>query len=328
LPGALTEGPAGAILEGLVSPSLSRRTLLGNAAAAAAALLLPAPLAAWGRRAPRAEPPSDTDRLRLVDWTAALRAEGPARLRALLGRGAARVGELAVGTPYEPYTLEAYLRAGGSPSAREPLTLSLTRFDCTTLVEACLAVARVADADGTPSWERFGREIERMRYRGGQRRGYASRLHYFSEWISDGETRGLLRDLGAELGGAEDPRPLRFMTGHRDRYPALLGDAVFRDIADMERRLDGRPRRVVPTKRIPEVVDRIETGDVLAFATTIPGLDVTHAAIAYRDGDGVLRVLHAPLSGGAVEITRATVPEYVAAIRRASGILIARPLRG
>jgi hypothetical protein len=35
---------------------------------------------------------------------------------------------------------------------------------------------------------------------------------------------------------------------------------------------------------------------VLAFATSIPGLDVTHSAMAYRDRDGVLRVLHAPLS--------------------------------
>jgi hypothetical protein len=85
---------------------------------------------------------------------------------------------------------------------------------------------------------------------------------------------------------------------------------------------------VIPTKRIPAVVDRIETGDVLAFATEIPGLDVTHAAFAYRDAGGVLRVLHAPLSGGVVEVTRATLPEYVAAIRHATGILVARPLRG
>ena len=73
-------------------------------------------------------------------------------------------------------------------------------------------------------------------------------------------------------------------------------------------------------------MDRIETGDVLAFATEIPGLDVTHAAFAYRDAGGTLRVLHAPLSGGTVEITRTTLPEYVAAIRRATGILVARPL--
>jgi hypothetical protein len=237
------------------------------------------------------------------------------------------VGELAAGTPYEPFTLEAYLRAGDSPS-REPLTLSLTRFDCTTLVEACLAVARVAAQDGAPSWEHFGRAIERMRYRGGERRGYPSRLHYFSEWISDGARRGLVKDLGAELGGIEDARPLRFMTEHRGRYPALADEAVFQAITRMEHRLDGHARRVVPTARIPELADRIETGDVLGFATEIPGLDVTHAALAYRDEGGALRVLHAPLSGGVVQVTRATLPEYVAAIRRATGILVARPLWG
>jgi hypothetical protein len=303
---------------------LSRRDLLRNAAIAAAALVLPAPLAASRRR--------DPDRERLAHWTAALRAERLSRAESPLGASAVRVGQMAIGTPYQPFTLDAYLRAGGSPS-HEPLTLSLTRFDCTTLVEACLAVARVAagdtvPGDTVPSWERFGREIERMRYRGGERRGYASRLHYFSEWISDGQQRGLLSDRGAALGGIEDARPLRFMTQHRGSYPALGDDGVFQEIGMMERRLDGHPRRVVPPERISEAADRIETGDVLAFATEIPGLDVSHAAFAYRDDGGILRVLHAPLSGGVVQVTRATLPEYVVAIRRCTGILVARPLRG
>jgi len=118
------------------------------------------------------------------------------------------------------------------------------------------------------------------------------------------------------------------MTEHRGSYPALADSGVFQEIGMMERRLDGHPRRVVPAKHIPDVADQIDTGDVLAFATEIQGLDVTHAAFAYRDGGGVLRVLHAPLSGGVVRVTRATLPEYVAAIRRCTGILVARPLRG
>lgn len=301
-------------------PPLSRRSFLAQAALAGAALGLPARLFASGR--------TDPDRERLVDWASKLRAEGLSAAGVPLGRAAVRVGELAAGTPYEPGTLDAYLRAGGSPSGTEPLTLSLTRFDCVTLVEACLAVARVAARDGTPTWDGFGREVELLRYRNGQRCGYGSRLHYFSEWIADGERRGLVRDLGTELGGVADRRPLRFMTEHRSSYPALSDDGVFREIGAMEQRLDGRPRRVVPVGRIPEVAARIETGDVLAFATAIAGLDVSHAALAYRDRGGVLRVLHAPLSGGVVEVTRSTLPEYVGAIRRATGILVARPLPG
>jgi hypothetical protein len=293
--------------------------LLRLAGGAAAAFALPVfwPRPAHRRRSPDCE--------RLESWTARLRADGLTRPKEQIGPATVRVGELAAGTPYEAGTLDRYLSTGGSrPQGPEPLTLSLTRFDCVTLVESCLAVARVAAEEEKPTWERFGHEIERMRYRGGQRRGYASRLHYFSEWIADGEQRALVRDVGAELGGAEDARPLRFMTAHRAKYAALSDDQVFREICEMQRRLDGQPRRVVPTKRIPAVVSRIETGDILAFATGIPGLDVTHTALAYRDSDGVLRVLHAPLSGGVVEVTRATLPEYVAAIPRATGILVAR----
>lgn len=310
--------------------------MLRNTALAAAALALPSALLACNRKdaIPAAEPtgradatPDAEDQQRLRAWTETLRAEGLAATNVPVGRSATRAGELAVGTPYEAFTLEAYIRAGGSPSRTEPLTLSLTRFDCVSLVEACLAVSRVADDTGPPDWEAFGREMERMRYRGGQRGDYASRLHYFSEWISDGEKRGLIRDLGAELGGVEDPRPLRFMTENRGSYPALADDSVFTRIGEMERTLDRRPRRVIPTERIAAVSDRLESGDVLAFATSIPGLDVSHAAFAYRDGAGVLRVLHAPLSGGVVEVTRSTLPEYVAAIRRSTGILVARPLR-
>jgi hypothetical protein len=299
---------------------ISRRELLRTAATAAAALIA----------VPRFDlftGSKDPDHSRLAAWAKALRAEGLSGVDLPLGRSAVRVGELAEGSPYQPFALESYLRAGGSPSI-EPLTLSLTHFDCVTLVEACLAIARVAACQGPPSWRAFGREVERMRYRGGIRRGYSSRLHYLSEWITDGASRGLMRDLGPELGGVGDDRPLRFMTEHRGSYPALADEAVFKEIAAMEQRLDGHPRRVIPTKRIPQVVDRIDTGDVLAFATAIPGLDVTHTAFAYRDRSGVLRVLHAPLSGGVVEVTRTTLPEYVAAIRRSTGILVARPLRG
>lgn len=293
------------------SDSLSRRDLVRSGALLGAALALP-----WWRL-------SDPDTERLQRWTETLRT-GKLR-KAALGRRAVRVGELAAGTPYEPGTLEAYLKAGGSPLT-EPLIISLSHFDCVTLVESCLAVSRTASARQAPTWADFGAEVERMRYRNGQRVGYTSRLHYFSEWIRDGAARGLVRDLGESLGGTNDERPLRFMSEHRASYPALVDDAVFAEIGAMEQRLDGQPRWVVPPARLPEVADQIESGDVLAFATSLAGLDVTHSAMAYRDAGGILRVLHAPLSGGVVEVTRSTLVEYVAAIRRCTGILLARPL--
>ena len=295
--------------------------MLARIAAAAAAAIPSRLLAAdWSNAA------FDSDASRLTAWSAALRSAGMNRRSRALGPRAIKVGELAIGTPYVPNTLEAYIKAGGDPTRNEPITLSLTQFDCVTLVESCLAVARASDDGRKPTWQRFSDEVERMRYRGGKRAGYTSRLHYFSEWMTDGARRGLVRDLGAELGGVNDTRPLRFMTEHRSSYPAMSDEGVFQEIGRMEQRLDSSPRYVVAADRIESVADRIQTGDVIAFATAIPGLDVTHAAFVYRGNDGILRVLHAPLSGGSVEITRTTLPEYVARIRRSTGILIARPL--
>lgn len=276
-----------------------------------------------GRGIPR---PDDPDLERLREWVRRLRSSKLSDPPVPVGKGASRVGELAEGTPYKAGTLEEYLLAGASPSQPEPLTVSLTQFDCVTLVESCLAVARVAARYGDPTWKRLESEIERMRYRDGHRLTYSSRLHYFSEWIRDGQRRGLVRDLGKTLGATSDSRPLRFMTEHRQSYPALADQAVYDEIRSMEESLDDQPRWVVPTERIGKVSERIQTGDVLAFATAIPGLDVTHAALAHRGEDGVLHVLHAPLSGGVVEVTRSTLPEYVRAIRRSTGILVARPL--
>jgi len=331
----LTAGDA----EGNLAPSLTRRDAIRKLAALVAGLGTPASLLGCGDEGGGgAEPgaeisivgPTDEpeDESRLHAWVETLRSEGLADAGTPFGSAAIRVGELAIGTPYEGFTLEGYIRAGGSPVRSEPLTLSLTEFDCVSLVEACLAIARVARGAAAPSWETFAREMERMRYRGGNRLGYASRLHYFSDWLHDSERRGLLRMMSGELGGVPDERPLRFMSANPDAYPAMAYPEVRAEIAAMERTLDGSPRLVIGTERIPEITDRLQSGDILAFATSIRGLDVTHSAFVYRDPEGIVRVLHAPLSGGVVEVTPTTLEQYVAAIRQSTGILVARPLQG
>jgi hypothetical protein len=293
--------------------TLSRRGFLAASASLA--------LGAWTGPSARRD-----DAARLGRWLAALREEGLAAPGTSLGPAVARAGELALGTPYLPHTLEAYLERGGSPRD-EPLLVRLDVFDCVTLVEAAVAAARTARVEGA-GWSRFVAEVERMRYRDGRRLGYASRLHYFSEWISDGARRGLLRDLGPELEAEAELRPLRFMSRHRASYRALADEGAWREVAERERALDGAPRLRVPPAGIAAAAAALCPGDVLAFATGIEGLDVTHTGLAHPGPDGIVRVLHAPLSGGVVQVSRGSVAEYVAALRGCTGILVARPLAG
>ena len=101
-----------------IDETVSRRDLLRSAVLTAAALVLPGQLAACRKGSPRDDPRRervDPDQERLTNWTGKLHAEGLTGPETPLGRSTIRVGELAVGTPYVPYTLEAYLKAGRSP---------------------------------------------------------------------------------------------------------------------------------------------------------------------------------------------------------------------
>src|SRR5512138_1870203 len=98
----------------------SRRTVLGDVARLGAMLAVSRPfadilgIASSDERSHRARfaPLVDPDHERLAAWSATLRTERLADAKVPLGRGSARVGELALGTPYEAYTLEAYIKAG------------------------------------------------------------------------------------------------------------------------------------------------------------------------------------------------------------------------
>ena len=116
---------------------ISRRSFLAHAALAAAGASLPRAL--WSA----ATPPSLDDRARLAEWLRVLCGEGVCRPGAPFGAAVARAAELALGLPYAAYTLEQYLAEGGTP-ADEPLTLHLSQFDCVSLVESAIAVARTA----------------------------------------------------------------------------------------------------------------------------------------------------------------------------------------
>ena len=120
---------------------ISRRAMIGDVAKLAAALALPAPIFDT----------FDPDRARFDDWTFALRSTRFGDRSVSLGLAAARVGELALGTPYEANILEAYLRAGGRTGI-EPLTLSLTLLAIASVTDRFMIANLIGAADaGDPT---------------------------------------------------------------------------------------------------------------------------------------------------------------------------------
>jgi len=243
-----------------------------------------------------------------------------------IGELVTRIGKTFIGTPYAPHTLEV--------AGDERLVVKLQELDCVTFVENVLALARFVQTapnfmldDPAERYRPFYSAIlERIRYREGTLDGYPSRLHYFSEWITDNSNKGILRDISVELGGVVDTESIDFMSTHPDAYRQLREDpGVLSALQDVESRLNESARFYVPAERIAEATDRIRDGDLIAATSTLEGLDIAHTGIAlWRDGR--LHLLHAPLAGGVVQISEASLAERVLRIGNQDGVMVARPL--
>lgn len=241
-----------------------------------------------------------------------------------VGRSIAGIARSFVGATYTPGTLEQ--------PGPERLVINLREFDCVTLVENVLALTAFVRRDGSGlladslgAQERYASYLRQLRYRGGVVSGYPSRLHYFSDWLQEGETAGRLHLVTSALGGVEVRAPIDFMSTHVASYPALSDSIALGAIRDVEARLDsGPPRVVLPKDRIVAAADGIEDGDVIAASSTVPGLDVVHTGFAVWER-GRLHLLHAPLQGSVVEISPRPLAERIQAITSQGGILVARP---
>ena len=227
------------------------------------------------------------------------------------------LGERLLDRPYMVGPLDGF--------EEETLVVRLDSFDCFTFIEAVLAMARGVRA-GDYSFDGYKDRTREQRYRGGQMRGYCSRMHYFTEWIADNEARGIVRDITQEVGGEPLPKRFGFMTAHREEYPQLArSDSAFACIQEIEARLNRRLKiYYIPEHRIREAYRELRAGDIVAAATDIAGLDVTHTGLVYKGEDGSTGLLHASTDGG-VKISP-DLQNYVEGIEAQIGIVVARPI--
>ncbi|WP_289038000.1 N-acetylmuramoyl-L-alanine amidase-like domain-containing protein [uncultured Zobellia sp.] len=233
------------------------------------------------------------------------------------GKTIVAIGKTFMGTPYVAKTLEI--------GETETLVVNLQGLDCTTYVENVLAFALTLKT-GASSFDDFTKTLEIIRYKDGQLDGYASRLHYFSEWIANNEKKGLIKDITSEIGGKEITKPINFMSTHRDLYPFLSDDENFEKVKASENYLNNQPICILAQDEIAANEHLIQTGDIIALTTSINGLDITHTGIATREKDGRIHLLHASTGSMKVEVSKKPLAEYLKGIKKNTGIMVARPV--
>jgi N-acetylmuramoyl-L-alanine amidase-like len=254
-------------------------------------------------------------RSKLESW---YREAGGAKPGEAFGSYLARVAYLKHGVDYDDVV---------SPPGEETLRVDLDRFECVTFIESSLAVARCGYR-GDPTADCFERELVLSRYRDGVLTDYASRLHYFADWIDDNGRRNRLQNLTRELGGEPMSREFFYVTRHLLRRAVVSGNELARlerEVADTESRLSGEPHLVLTRESAPAGLGKLEDGDLVAFVRERPGLLVSHAGFIYWV-NGRPRLLHASSYHHRVVVTPDDVTSYLLRRPEREGVIVARPL--
>ncbi len=230
-------------------------------------------------------------------------------------------GHRFTGTPYVAQTLEV--------NATESLVVNVKEMDCTTFVETCLALTMTA-LQGSADYDDYCRNLTRIRYRGGVLDGYASRNHYFTQWITSNEALGIVEEIQAPEGqfAATQTIALNYMSKHPSYYPMLKGDkGAQRLIRAYEEEASGATVRYIPHRLLGgdrESLSAVRDGDILAIVTRKEGLDTSHLGIAEWGDDGRLHLLNASQIHKKVVLEPMTLSTYMSKHPSQLGVRVIR----
>jgi hypothetical protein len=226
------------------------------------------------------------------------------------------VGKSFLETPYEAFAIEK--------DGKEQLVIHLTGLDCTTFLENTLALSRCIKK-GKTSFKDYEKELTYIRYRDGKLDQYPSRLHYFSDWIYNNTNKGIVKDVTKEIGGEPIHFNVFFMSKNPDKYKHLNETPSFIPvIAEQENEINKREYYYIPKEKVKQFENKIHNGDLIAITTNLKGLDIGHVGIAVKEDDGRIHFLHAPLAGSKVQISEKPLPEYLASVKKHTGIIVLR----
>lgn len=231
-------------------------------------------------------------------------------------------GHRFLGTPYVGGTLDR--------NKKEELVINTREMDCTTFVETVVALT-ITTQKGQSTYAAYKKNLQTLRYADGKLNGYASRNHYFSQWIANGERLGLVHEINGPAFTAEQQLRLNYMSSHPSVYAMLRNDlSMQRQITRMERAASGRTVRYIPisalggkASELPEVHD----GDILCLVTRKAGLDVSHIGIAEWGSDGRLHLLNASSLQKRVILDAQTLQQYMRKQPTLLGIRVVRVVK-
>ena len=231
------------------------------------------------------------------------------------------------GSAYKEKTLEPKQIPSNPEKAVEDLVVNLREVDCTTFVEYLSAalIGRIENPDANDSiMQRF---VQAIRYYDGKRGNYATRKHYFSDWIRDNVKQGIMTDVTeSSKDVVRKKKIINYMSTHTNQYPMLKASpALVEEIKKIEAEISNKELSYIPNSKIIKNYSLLQEGDIVAFVTGIPGLDIQHVGFVWRPDPSVRpQLFHASSEKGKVIIINSTIGDYAYELKNCIGIKIIR----
>ncbi|MCY7328805.1 MAG: DUF1460 domain-containing protein [Saprospiraceae bacterium] len=221
------------------------------------------------------------------------------------------VAKSCLGMPYVHGTLES--------DGPEQLVVNLRQLDCWTFMENSLAFALTGSGD----FEAYQQHLQQLRYWGGTVNGYGSRIHYFSGWILQGQGRGYLRDVTADLGGLPYRKKIGYISTRPQKYPRVQDPATHHALVAAEARINRHAWHYIPKSKIAQIESQLREGDLILLTSAKSDLDIAHQGFAVRK-NGHIHLLHASSLAKRVVVSAEPLAQYMAKQRGQSGIMVVR----
>lgn len=231
-----------------------------------------------------------------------------------VGESVYKAAELFTGTDY----LSALPK--DVPTKQKPI-VCLRKVDCVSLLENALALHRTKGTPTLSAVDTFLSVSRQLKYRHGKPIGYASRLHYYGEWIEQGIQKRYFSLLGPDSLYQENERKLGLLS-----KDLVLPDSLKSQMREIEARLNKTPLKLIPSDKVLAAYPHIQQGDIIFFAAKRPtGLDFGHAGILNKSSQGEVELLHASKDNSRVE-NFSSLLKYLKTHPRFYGFVLLRPL--
>lgn len=157
--------------------------------------------------------------------------------------------------------------------------------------------------------------------------GYASRLHYISNWAIENTSRGNIKEVTMDLPGARSIiKNIDFMTTHREAYKQLKDSATYAEVKKYEIGYRNHKFYYIPKTQMgnKQLKESLQEGDIVGLVTKIEGLDVSHMGVIVKDEKGDIFLMDASMTAGKVQVESQNMAEMLRRSKSNMGIRVFR----